>query len=74
MFRRKLHRILQMSPDFEQSLSPQGNTMAWKGTAELLVMDSSFPDVLKAQLVPPTSDPVVPRTDDATQRDVQWPG
>lgn len=74
MFRRKLHRILQMSPDFEQSLGPQGNTMAWKGTAELFVMDASFPEVLREQLVPPTSDPVVPRTDGSVQRDVQWPG
>jgi hypothetical protein len=70
MFRRKHHRILQLEPDYEQSLSPQGTTMAWKGTAELMVMDASVPAVLVDQLIPPTSDPVVPRA----QRDVQWPG
>lgn len=74
LFRRKHHRILQFEPDYEQSLSPQGTTMAWKGTAELMVMDSSLPAVLIEQLVPPTSDPVVPRTDGGAQRDVQWPG
>ena len=70
MFRRKLHRIAQFEPDYEQSLSPQGTVMAWKGTATLLSMDATFPDTLKAQLIPPTSDPVVPRTG----RDIQWPG
>lgn len=69
-FRRKIHRIAQFEPDYEQSLSPQGTVMAWKGTATLLRMDATFPDVLKAQLVPPTSDPVVPRAG----RDDPWHG
>jgi len=70
MFRRKLHRIAQFEPDYEQSVSPQGTVMAWKGTAALLVMDATYPDTVKAQFVPPTSDPVVPRLG----RDVAWPG
>jgi len=70
MFRRKHHRIAQFEPDYEQSLSPQGTVMAWKGFADLLVMDATFPATLKVQLVPPTSDPVVPRLG----RDVSWPG
>jgi hypothetical protein len=70
MFRRKHHRIAQMEPDYEQSLSPQGTVMAWRGVATLLRQDATFPDTLKAQLVPPTSDPVVPRTG----RDIAWPG
>jgi hypothetical protein len=68
MFRRKLHRLAQMEPDYENSL-PQGTVMGWKGTATLLRQDATFPDTLKAQLVPPTSDPVLPRTG----RDVAWP-
>lgn len=70
LFRRKLHRIAQMEPDYGQSLSPQGTVMVWNGTANLLRMDATFPDVLKQQLVPPTSDPVVPRTG----RDDAWHG
>ena len=69
-FRRKLHRIQQMAPDYEQSLSPQGTVMAWTGTATLLRMDATWPDTLKGQLIPPTSDPVVPRQG----RDVSWRG
>jgi hypothetical protein len=70
LFRRKHHRIAQMEPDYEMSLSPQGTVMAWKGTATMLRMDATFPEVLRSQLVPPTSDPVVPRAG----RDVSWPG
>jgi hypothetical protein len=70
MFRRKHHRIAQMEPDYEQSENPQGVVMAWKGTSTLLRMDATLPDTLKAQLVPPTSDPVVPRAG----RDIAWPG
>lgn len=60
MFRRKHHRIVQMEPDYENSLSPAGTVMAWKGTATLMTMDATFPATLRKQLVPPTSDPVVP--------------
>jgi hypothetical protein len=70
MFRRKHHRISQMEPDYERAANPQGIVMAWKGTAALLRQDATFPVVLVAQLVPPTSDPVVPRAG----RDVSWSG
>jgi hypothetical protein len=59
-----------MEPDYERAANPQGIVMAWKGTAALLRQDATFPAVLMAQLVPPTSDPVVPRAG----RDVSWPG
>lgn len=70
MFRRKLHRVAQMEPDYEQSLSPQGTVMVWKGTASLMRQDATSPDSVKKQLTPPTSDPVVPRAG----KDVAWPG
>jgi len=70
LFRRKHHRISQFEPDYDQSLSPQGTVMSWKGFATLLRQDATFPETVKAQLVPPTSDPIVPRD----QRDVSWPG
>jgi len=70
MFRRKLHRVAQFEPDYAQSLSPQGTVMTWKGTGSFLVMDATYPETVKKQFIPPTSDPVVPRTN----RDVAWPG
>ena len=70
MFRRKLHRIASMEPEYDQSANPSGTVMVWKGTASLLRMDATFPETLKKQFVPPTSDPVVPRAG----RDVAWPG
>lgn len=60
LFRRKHHRIAQMEPDYDNSMSPQGTVMAWKGAATMLRTDGTFPVTLRSQLVPPTSDPVVP--------------
>lgn len=74
MFRRKHHRVVQMEPDYERSLSPDGTVMAWKGTCTLFRMDSKAPILLRAKFNPPTSNPVVPRTDGMVQRDVSWPG
>jgi len=70
MFRRRHHYIQQLEPDYSASLSPQGTVMVWKGTAVVVSMDATKPIVNIDQLVPPTSDPVVPHA----HRDVQWLG
>lgn len=71
MFRRKHLRIQQFEPDrAEGGLSPAGTIMAWAGTAVPLTEDASAPERLREQLVPPTANPVVPRTG----RDLRWLG
>lgn len=71
IFRRKYLRVTQCEPDRgDGALSPAGTVMAWAGIAAPLDEDITAPERARANLVPPTSMPVVPREG----RDLRWLG